>query len=88
MAHVSPELLNAVMKQIAKADGSINVTDLTPDTDLRKDLGFDSLTAMEMVMELEDELGVQIVDEDVEKLTTVRSVAEYVAERLPEQRQP
>lgn len=88
MAHVQPELLNKVMEMIVEADGSVKLTDLTPDTNLEKDLGFDSLTRMEAVMELEDEFGITIADEDLEKLTTVGAVAEYIAARLSEQPQP
>ena len=87
MAHVQPDLLNQVMQLIADADGSVKISDLTPDTNLERDLGFDSLTRMEAVMELEDEFGINIADEDLDGLTTIRDVADYVAERLPREEQ-
>ncbi len=46
------------------------------------DLGLDSLDMVELVMELEEECGVEIPDEDAEKLTTVGEAISYVEKRL------
>jgi len=42
------------------------------------DLGADSLDTVELVMALEEEFGVEIPDEDAEKIGTVREAMEYV----------
>lgn len=42
------------------------------------DLGLDSLDVLETFMALEKEFGVRIADEDMEKLTTVGSVIDYI----------
>jgi acyl carrier protein len=44
------------------------------------DLGLDSLDVLETFMALEKEFGVRIADEDMEKLTTVGSVIDYIIE--------
>lgn len=44
------------------------------------DLGLDSLDVLETFMTLEKEFGVRIADEDMEKLTTVGSVIDYIVE--------
>ena len=44
------------------------------------DLGLDSLDVLETFMALEKEFGVRIADEDMEKLTTVGSVIDYIVE--------
>ena len=41
------------------------------------DLGADSLDTVELVMALEDELGMEISDEDAEKITTVQQSIDY-----------
>lgn len=42
------------------------------------DLGADSLDVVEMIMELEDKFGIEIPDEEAEKLITVGKAIEYV----------
>lgn len=42
------------------------------------DLGADSLDTVELIMELEEEFGIEIPDEDAENMTTVGSVIEYI----------
>ncbi|MDN5338434.1 MAG: acyl carrier protein [Thermotogaceae bacterium] len=46
------------------------------------DLGADSLDIVDLVMAFEDEFGVKVEDEDVEKLQTVKDVVEYIYKRL------
>lgn len=42
------------------------------------DLGADSLDTVELIMELEEEFGIEIPDEDAEKMTTVGAAVEYI----------
>jgi acyl carrier protein len=46
------------------------------------DLGADSLDLVELVMALEDEYGIEIPDEDAEKIVTVGDAIKYIQERL------
>jgi len=49
------------------------------------DLGADSLDTVELIMEFEDEFGVEISDEDAEKISTVGEAVAYL-ERLTEEK--
>jgi acyl carrier protein len=42
------------------------------------DLGADSLDTVELIMEFEEEFGIEIPDEDAEKMTTVGAAVEYI----------
>jgi len=42
------------------------------------DLGLDSLDAVELVMALEEEFGIEIPDEDAEKITRVKEATDYI----------
>ena len=42
------------------------------------DLGADSLDTVELIMQLEEEFGLEIPDEDAEKITTVQAAVDYI----------
>ena len=52
------------------------------DSSLLDDLGADSLDIVEFIMALEEEFGLEIPDEDVEKIVTVKDVVEYISENI------
>ena len=54
------------------------------DTRLKEDLRADSLHLVELVVELEDDYGVRIPDDEAVKLVTVGQAADYVAQHAPE----
>lgn len=42
------------------------------------DLGADSLDTVELIMQFEEEFGIEIPDEDAEKITTVQAAVDYI----------
>ena len=44
------------------------------------DLGADSLDTVELIMQLEEEFGIEIPDESAEKMTTVQQAVDYIEE--------
>jgi acyl carrier protein len=63
---------------LAKVSG-LEVARLSRDQDLTADLGIDSPKALELLVELEDALGVEISDEEAARLETVGDVLDFVA---------
>ena len=55
--------------------------DIKPESSFKDDLEVDSLDLFELVMAIEDEFGVEIPSEDLEKLTTIQSVMDYLKEK-------
>ena len=51
---------------------------VTPEASFVDDLGADSLDTVELVMALEEEFGIEIPDEDAEKITRVKEAIEYI----------
>jgi acyl carrier protein len=55
--------------------------EVTPEASFVDDLGADSLDTVELVMALEEEFGIEVPDEDAEKLTTVGDAIKYIEEK-------
>ena len=55
---------------------------ITKETSLLKDLEADSLEAVEILMEISDEFGIEISDEEAEKFQTVGDIVEYVEHHI------
>ncbi|KAJ9108161.1 hypothetical protein QFC20_003522 [Naganishia adeliensis] len=68
-----------VLKGFEKVDGG----KLTPTATFTKDLGLDSLDAVEVVMAIEEEFAVEIPDEEADQITSVAQAIEYIA-KTPE----
>jgi acyl carrier protein len=51
-----------------------------------EDLGADSLDTVELIMEFEDEFGIEISDEDAEKISTVGEAIGYLEKALGEKK--
>ncbi len=57
---------------------SCDAADIKPETNLIEDLGADSLEIVELSMALQEDLGVAIEDEDLEKIRTVQDILDYI----------
>ncbi len=56
-------------------------SEVTPEAVFVDDLGADSLDLVELIMAMEEEFGMEIADEDAEKLRTVQDVISFVSAR-------
>ena len=66
------------VKEIIEEQLNLDGVEITEASRFKEDLQADSLDLFELVMAFEDEYGVEIPAEDLEKITTVGSVIEYM----------
>ena len=69
------------MKSIIAEQLNIDASEITLESSCKDDLNADSLDLFEMVMALEDNYGVEIPSEDLEKLLTVGDVVNYLKDK-------
>ena len=71
------ETLNKV-KELVMDKLGVEESQITETAHFMDDLGADSLDTVELIMQLEEEFGIEIPDEDAEKITTVGAAVEYI----------
>ncbi len=66
------------VKEIIAEQLNLDAAEITEDSSFKDDLGADSLDLFELVMAFEEEYEIEIPSEDLEKITTVGAVVEYM----------
>jgi acyl carrier protein len=72
------------VKQIVIEKLGVEESEVTPTASFVEDLGADSLDLVELVMEFEEQFGIEIPDEDAEKIRRVQEATNYIAEHVKE----
>jgi acyl carrier protein len=68
------------VKSIIVEELGVDEAEVTANARFIDDLGADSLDTVELVMRFEEEFGIEIPDEDAEKITSVRDAISYIEE--------
>ena len=66
------------IKEIIAKQFELDINSLNKETNFNKDLGADSLDTVEIVLAIEDKFGIEILDENTEKILTIGDVVKYV----------
>lgn len=66
------------MREIIAEQLNCDAAVIQPETSFKEDLGADSLDLFELVMALEDEYSIEIPSEELQELTTVGAVMDYL----------
>ncbi len=70
------------LKKIVVEQLGVDEADVKPEAAFVEDLNADSLDLVELIMSLEEEFGMEISDEDAEKIKTVGDAQEYIQEHV------
>jgi acyl carrier protein len=73
MASVEEKVKHIIVEQLG-----VDEEEVKPEASFVDDLGADSLDVVELVMALEEEFGLEISDEDAEKLVSVQQAVDYI----------
>ena len=60
---------------------SKNEAEIKPESNIKEDLGADSLDMVEVIMGLEDEFNIEISEDDAAKISTVAEIVKYLEEK-------
>lgn len=69
------------VKTILSEQFDVEEDNITMETSIVNDLGADSLDVVDLLMNIDDEFGVEVPDEDVEKVKTVEDLVNYIEAR-------
>ncbi len=73
--------IESKVREIIVSKLGVEESQVTPAASFTKDLGADSLDTVELVMEFEKEFGMQIPDEDAEKIQSVGDAITYISSK-------
>jgi acyl carrier protein len=76
------EDIAAKIKNIIAESLGVDINEVTDNASFVNDLGADSLDTVELVMALEEQFGIEIPDEDAEKMQTVGQAIEYIKNKV------
>jgi acyl carrier protein len=69
------------VKSIIVEQLGVDADEVTPDASFVEDLGADSLDQVELIMAFEEEFGVEISDDEAEKIRKVKDAVDYIEKR-------
>ncbi len=74
---VERRVIEIIVEQLGVSEEEVTI-----EASFIEDLGADSLDLVELIMAMEEEFGIEISDEDAEKIQTVQDVVSYINEHM------
>lgn len=70
------------IRNMVSTQFNLDEEEITMETDFRKDLGADSIDLVELIMSIEEEFDLEVEDEEIENINTVKDAVDYINEIL------
>ena len=74
-------MMEKLIAMVAEQLG-VNAADVKPESLMKEDLQADSASIMMLVMDVENEFGIEVEDDAIEKVKTVADMAKYIEEKM------
>jgi acyl carrier protein len=74
------DTVNERLKKLVAEQLGVDEVQVTPEASFVEDLNADSLDLVDLIMTLEEQFGIEISDEDAEKIVTVQDAMNYIEE--------
>lgn len=78
MASVNEKVKSIIVEQLGVSEDQVS-----EEANFVEDLGADSLDVVELILAFEEEFGIEIPDEDAEKIAKVGDVVDYISGKVP-----
>ena len=70
------------IRDMVSTQFNLDKEEIIMETDFRKDLGADSIDLVELIMSIEEEFDLEVEDEEIENINTVKDAVDYINEIL------
>lgn len=77
-----PIVINGIIERYLPPESTVNLDECTDDTRLQEDLGIDSLTMLEIVMSIEEAMGLRVEDSELASILTMGDVKHFLDLKL------
>lgn len=74
-------MIGEKVKEIIAKQLGVNISEVVPEASFVENLGADSLDTVELVMAFEEAFGIEIPDEEAEKITKVKDAIKYINDK-------
>ena len=85
--HMNEEEIITKVKELISINLGIDKQIINLDSDIMKDLGADSLDVVELIMKFEESFELNIPDEEVANIKTVKNIVDYISKTLNKEKE-
>lgn len=82
MENIKKDQTEKLVKEVIADRLNVDIKKIAPESILSEDLGMDSFGAVELAFELKDKFGIEIPQEDFQKVNKVKDIVDYISNHI------